>query len=686
MQKTNYVYDRDKWLKEQDEKLEAMHNSIKQIADGYKSNPETIAELLEFRSKFYQYSTNNNILIRSQNPNATFVSSYQGWKQKGYQVQAGQKGMSIFVPVQAEVFTPISSDKGEDGYKKVVKATPEEIAKIKSGEIKTRTMTRFNIGNVFDISQTDCPVNEYPKFYHMGYSSKDHSEIYNEVKKFAESMDIAVSTEDFKSIALRGRYFPSENHIEISDKLNDTEKLSTLTHELGHALMHKDSIELPTEVKEYEADCISIMLQSKYGIELTDSRKEHLANHYKLLDKDFDWMASMKRIETTYSQVINNMETIKERPQENSKPPQDTRNNHVSTYAPIEEKTHYSTTSIKKKPLYDKDTNKELYENIKHNVDIVELSSYLGYTPVKEGSVYSLKEHDSIKIYPKTNSFARFSEQGSNGKFKGGSVIDFVMELNGFTLQESIELLKQKINLTEYNTVKRNAPPAEKQEVATPFVLPEKTDGQYNRAFAYLTKTRSIDPQVVSEMVKQKYIYEDKRHNVVFCGKDKDDKIVYATKRSTATDSKYRGDVAGSNQEVGVFVNNKASKMIVNEAFIDSLSYMTLMKLKGRDYHNVNFLALGGISPKPVIHHLKENEQIIKIIIATDNDTAGKKTASNIKSMVEDFSNKTGRKISIETCVPHEKDFNEDLKNVRNVQEKKLQPSNSKAQQYEMER
>ncbi len=352
--------------------------------------------------------------------------------------------------------------------------------------------------------------------------------------------------------------------------------------------------------------------------------------------------------------------------------------------------TKSQTSKGNNSPLYSKEENEALCREIKQSIDIVELSRSLGFTPVKEGRLYRLKEHDSIALYPDTNSFSRFSETQSNGKFKGGSVIDLVMELNGSTLQESIELLKSQISSPVYTEIKRSITPAStKQEVDTPFVLPEKTVGQYKHAFAYLTRTRNIDDAIVSEMMKSNHIYEDKYHNAVFCGKDKDDKVVYATRKSTRTNLEKPFpplDVAGSNQEVGIFVNNNSNTLVVNEAFIDSMSYMTLLNLKGKDYQKQNYLALGGVSPKPVIHHLKENQNINKVILALDNDEAGKRTTAKIKPLVEELAKEANRKINIEVCVPHEKDFNEDLKKVRVKQEKKLRPSNEKPQQYEMER
>ena len=41
-----------------------------------------------------------------------------------------------------------------------------------NGLIETKQITKFKIGHVFDIAQTNCPVEDYPKIYNMGYSSE----------------------------------------------------------------------------------------------------------------------------------------------------------------------------------------------------------------------------------------------------------------------------------------------------------------------------------------------------------------------------------------------------------------------------------------------------------------------------------------------------------------------------------
>ena len=64
-------YDKDAWLKEQEEKLRDYKNKVLEIAKSFQTNPEEIAELLAFKTKFYRYSLRNTMMIYSYNPYGT---------------------------------------------------------------------------------------------------------------------------------------------------------------------------------------------------------------------------------------------------------------------------------------------------------------------------------------------------------------------------------------------------------------------------------------------------------------------------------------------------------------------------------------------------------------------------------------------------------------------------------------
>jgi len=91
-----------------------------------------------------------------------------------------------------------------------------------------------------------------------------------------------------KSIGLRGYCSSNNKEIVINSTLQGTQKLSTVAHELGHAIRHNIPNEMSTSRKELEADGISIMIESGYGLDLTESRKRHLAEHYKTFKAELE--------------------------------------------------------------------------------------------------------------------------------------------------------------------------------------------------------------------------------------------------------------------------------------------------------------------------------------------------------------------------------------------------------------
>lgn len=275
----------------------------------YEEHPDQIAELLAFKANFHNYSSNNSVLIRKANPAATFVASFDRWKELGYAVKRGQRGIKILIPRTSTLFRTLSGESGEPVTKRLRDATPEEKAKIRAGEIRTYQRTSFSTGTVFDISQTTCPSEDYPKFYHMGYASGQHAALADAVEAYAVAQGILVVTKDLTSISLRGYYDPSRNTIALSDKLNDTERLSTLTHELGHAVMYAagggQEHASPVEIRELEADAVSIMLQTGFGLPLTQKRIDHLHNAYNACRQrdGFSFESFLKDVDRIYSQL-----------------------------------------------------------------------------------------------------------------------------------------------------------------------------------------------------------------------------------------------------------------------------------------------------------------------------------------------------------------------------------------------
>ncbi|MGO4971989.1 ArdC-like ssDNA-binding domain-containing protein [[Clostridium] aminophilum] len=287
-----------KWQENAAENQKKAKQLIKEISENFSNDPAQIAEVLSFSAKFYKYSINNCELIKAQNPNAVYVQSFEAWKKMDAHVKRGEHGMKIWVPVKVTILYP-------DGDDPVLlsNATLEQKHDYEQGFIRGKQVIRFKIGTVFDVGQTDYPKEKLPEFFSMGYASAEKALIAKGLEQFSEAHGCPVRREDLSSIALRGYYDPSDSHISINHLLEDSEYLSTLSHEIGHMLQKHGTKDAGPSQMEFEADCISVVIQSYFGVELTDSRKRHLADHYKGLQaeiiKDNPQLSDEERIKVT---------------------------------------------------------------------------------------------------------------------------------------------------------------------------------------------------------------------------------------------------------------------------------------------------------------------------------------------------------------------------------------------------
>lgn len=284
-------------------------DTANEILTTYEKDPKRLAEFLAFRSKheLYQYSPRNTLLIYKQNSGAAIVNSYKSWKDQGYHVSRGQKGLKILVPAQVTIFKPDGAVK----YKKLSQATPTEKKDIKTGKIKTIVKNTFVIGHVFDISQTDFPKEKYPEMVSMGVPSEKHAQAYKALKEYLQDSGIQVKETNLNSITFRGSYNSEKKSITINQLINDTEKLSTLCHEAGHAAYdHRITKDIPESVLECQADAYAICLGSHLGIPQSEIGKSHFSDHFKACAgvQDFTAESLLKNVGDKFMQEWPNIE------------------------------------------------------------------------------------------------------------------------------------------------------------------------------------------------------------------------------------------------------------------------------------------------------------------------------------------------------------------------------------------
>lgn len=253
-----------------------LFEQVDELYTNFKNDPQQFLDYLAFSSKFYEYSARNQALIYRQNPHATFVASRQGWDKLKYSIRPEHinRYLILFRPEERTYFE-------RDGHLITIsKATAEERLKIASGELEVIHKTKFVEMKAYDISQTTCPIEDYPKIYSKGQADPAHDQLYLAVKRTAELSGIQVMVEDVSSIALGGYYNRAKDLIVISDKENDTRKALVMLHEYSHALLHNTSApSLHREVKEFEAQTLAVRLMQHYGFPLPHNEQEYIVSY-----------------------------------------------------------------------------------------------------------------------------------------------------------------------------------------------------------------------------------------------------------------------------------------------------------------------------------------------------------------------------------------------------------------------
>lgn len=110
------------------------------------------------------------------------------------------------------------------------------------------------------------------------------------------------------SIALKGFYKPSDDSITINNKLSDSEKLATLSHEFAHALMHKTSTQ-SHNIVEFEAECLSHILQRRFNLPISDINKDYIATYYsRIKENELELDKSFQRISKAYNHAAGGLD------------------------------------------------------------------------------------------------------------------------------------------------------------------------------------------------------------------------------------------------------------------------------------------------------------------------------------------------------------------------------------------
>lgn len=253
-----------------------------------------------------------------------------------------------------------------------------------------------------------------------------------------------------------------------------------------------------------------------------------------------------------------------------------------------------------------------------------------------EGDSIRPKDNHSISIKKGYNGYKDFSNDET------GNSVDYITKYMGYTFFDAVRALSgEPASVNPLNMQQdgiENVPPQ----------FPAPVDGMYKNLFAFL-KNRSISAETIQILVKQKLLYQEKsRNNIVFINAERN----FGEIRGTYTFGKAFHGIVPDSRHDGFWwfrTSKDASKCYICEAAIDAISLYELHRIHG-DKEDAYYISIAGVAKQPAIDRLKRSKY--NLILAVDNDMAGQQCRD--------------RNSELEYILPKNKDWNEDLQDLKN--------------------
>ena len=201
------------------------------------------------------YSITNQILIFSQKKDARCVNGMKMWNYNHRNVKKGEKAIKIIAPLRKIKKEDVLNEKGE-----VV-------------ETKETEVFGYKVAYVFDISQTDGK-----KLYEFKCNEKTAVENFETIKEALERVPRGYTVKYGDAKNCDGYCNVKTKEIVIQDGMPYAKTLTTLIHEIGHALAETRARinfqgltpKEQTKIKEIEAESIAFVVSNKLGLNTAD--------------------------------------------------------------------------------------------------------------------------------------------------------------------------------------------------------------------------------------------------------------------------------------------------------------------------------------------------------------------------------------------------------------------------------
>src|SRR5450759_2301486 len=199
------------------------------------------------QSKCHRYSFNNTLLIMEQRPEATQVAGYNAWRKLDRFVRKGEKGIWILAPM---IYKADSGDGSAD-------------------DTTERVLRGFKPVSVFDLAQTDG--RELPEISSR-LDGEDVGNVFPKLRQVALGLGFSVEDTDELAEGVNGDCSHTLHRIRIRISNAPAQRVKTLAHELGHAILHTPGDGRPDNrgLMELEAESVAFVVCANNGIETDD--------------------------------------------------------------------------------------------------------------------------------------------------------------------------------------------------------------------------------------------------------------------------------------------------------------------------------------------------------------------------------------------------------------------------------
>lgn len=304
-----------------EKKLYEMTEDILDKVENFSDSPEDILEMANFMEKYHNYSFRNAMLIEQQWPGATAIASYKRWEELGYKVKEKAK-IGILTPAAYTLFIK------PDGSTELLKnATKEERKLIEQGKLETKKGRTFKTGYVFDITQTNVPLEDYPNIFPNRHYNFDgdpekmklmREGLGNYARKmklpvYVDNQDVLGSAKGafMYNMDEQGNAIPGSEKILMNPRNTDSESVQVLIHELAHGTLHNpllnkeyDNKKITTVEQEFQAELTSYIVCKHYGIDTSEEAVPYIARWTENMQAVADRENSLAVVQRTAGNMI----------------------------------------------------------------------------------------------------------------------------------------------------------------------------------------------------------------------------------------------------------------------------------------------------------------------------------------------------------------------------------------------